>query len=250
MRSAAALLAVLWLAACGSDSEQVLYRHDFADGSGGWRTVHTLVSPDQLPVDSSNCFISWLGLYACTLDVPVEGGRSVLQSPWWLDPNHAKPGGYGHLNLLTWVYLNGMPGSSTEGMPSIDLRDVTLRVSMRAQAFNPAGGRLVFWFQTKMPDGRFANFAYTSSPLDAVLPPDGSELSQFNIKLVADPAAWTCLGAAVDRSDFYGCMDVVNAMSAVKDDFGFIIIPVSDSPDPAGQPMGRIEIQSIELVRS
>ena len=91
-----------------------------------------LLQPEQVPAESQACWTSWLGLQACNIDVPVEGERMVLQSPWWLDPNHAPPGA-GYLSLLTWVYLDGEPGSSTHGMSKIDLRDATLRVAIRAQ---------------------------------------------------------------------------------------------------------------------
>jgi hypothetical protein len=226
----------------------VLYRHDFMEGAGGWSTARTLLAADQLPAQYQECWISWLSLYACNIDAPVAGQRMVLESPWWLDPNHAPPGA-GYLSLLSWLYLDGAAGSTTQGLRTLDLRDATLRLELRAQNLDLAGGRLRFWFQTTMPDGRFANFVYTRTSIDASLPPNGSEPVLVEIDLSAQPAAWTCLGAASARADFYGCMDVGQALRAVDQDFGVIIFPVSDSPAPADQPSGRIEIQSIELVR-
>ena len=228
--------------------EQVLIRHDFANGSGGWNTAKTLLEPHQLPAEFQACWTSWLSLTACTIDVPVAGDRMVLESPWWLDPNHAPPGA-GYLGLVTWTYLDGGPDETTFGVPALDLRDVTLRVALRAENLDLKGSHLNFWFQTTMPDGRFANFVYQRAPIERHLPANGSDLELVEITLSGDPDAWTCLSTAPDRADFYGCMDVREAMSAVDNDFGFILFPVSGSPLPEDQPSGRIEIQSIELVR-
>jgi len=128
------------------------------------------------------------------------------------------------------------------------LREATLRLAIRAQDLDLKGSHLHFWFQTVMPDGRFANYVYTRMPLDAQLVPNATNLELLEIKLSSDPQAWTCLGAASDRMDTYGCMDVASALSAVRNDFGFILFPVSGSPLPQDQPSGRFEIQSIELV--
>lgn len=238
----------MWLAACtGDDSDgATIHEHDFAAGSGGWSTTLTLLTADQLPAEYQACWRSWLGLQACNVDVPVEGERMVLQSPWWLDPNHAPPGA-GYLSLLAWVYLDGAPGTSTHGVSKMDLRDATLSVSIRAQDLDLKGSHLHFWFQTTMPDGRFANFVYTRSAIESTLAPDAHDLEWVEIKLSSDPSAWTCLGTAGARADLYGCMDVAIALRAVDNDFGFILFPVSDSPLPEHQPSGRFEIQSIQL---
>jgi len=242
------LASCLLFTACGEEREQVLVHHDFAAGSGGWNTAKTLLQPDQLPAEYQACWISWLGLHACTIDVPVANDRMVLESPWWLDPNHAPPGA-GYLGLVTWTYVDGEPDEATYGVPTVDLRGVTLRVALRAENLDLKGSHLNFWFQTTMPDGRFANFVYRRAPIEKRLPSNGSDLELVEITLSGEPEAWTCLSSAADRSDFYGCMDVQDAMREVDQDFGLILFPVSGSPLAEDQPSGRIEIQSFELVR-
>ena len=249
VRPVATLALCALLAACGGDDSEgrVVHQQDFSEGSGGWSTALTLLQPEQVPAEKQSCWTSWLGLQACTVDAPIEGERMVLQSPWWLDPNHAPPGA-GYLSLLTWVYLDGPPGSSTHGVGAIDLRDATLRIAIRAQDLDLKGSHLHFWFQTAMPDGRFANFVYTRAPIDALFVPGGNALELIELDLSSDPQAWTCLGAASDRVDTYGCTNIGDALHAVNNDFGFILFPVSGSPLPEHQPSGRFEIQSIELV--
>jgi len=243
----AVLLAALLLSAC-RDGGETRYRHDFADGHGGWGTSRTLLTAADLPASYRTCWVSWLSLYACNIDAPVQNGRMQLTSPWWLDPNHAPPGA-GYLSLITWVYLDGPAGSSTFGKPTLDLTGTTLEVALRAPDLELAGGRLMFFFNTSMPGGKYANYAYSRTPIDAKLRPGDRDLTLVEIKLSSDADAWTCLGTSDVKSDLYACVDVTQAMRAIDNAFGFMILPVSDSPLPEDQPSGHIEIQSVELVR-
>jgi len=230
-----------------SNSETAIYAHNFSNGSGGWNTAQTLLLPEDVPADVHECWTSWLGKLACTMDVPVADDLMMLQSPWWLDPNHAPPGA-GYLSLLTWIYLDAGPGTSTEHLKEIDLRGATLRLAIRIHNLDLKGGQLVFWFQTAMPDGRSVNYVYTGMPLSSrLIHPD--ELNLIEVELSSDAAVWTCLGSAEDRTDTYGCIPLAEAISRVDYDFGLIIFPVDASPLPEAQPSGTIYVQSIELVR-
>jgi len=133
----AVLLAALLLSAC-RDGGETRYRHDFADGHGGWGTSRTLLTAADLPASYRTCWVSWLSLYACNIDAPVQNGRMQLTSPWWLDPNHAPPGA-GYLSLITWVYLDGPAGSSDRLDPLRAL--VTAGWQLVDQQRQPAGVR-------------------------------------------------------------------------------------------------------------
>ncbi len=227
--------------------ETMLYRHDFGEGSGGWETAQTLLEPDEVPENPIDCWTSWLGMLACTHPAPVAAGSMALKSPWWLDNNHAPPGA-GYLSLLTWLYLGGINDAPTENLKELDLRDAILRVALRVEDLDLKGGQLVFWFQTLMDDGRYANFAYTGEPLNLLLHRRDAR-NRIEVTLDPDEARWTCLGTSQSRGDTYGCMPLADAMGKVNTDFGFIIFPVDGSPLVEAQPSGAVYIDSVEILR-
>lgn len=226
--------------------EWPVYVAEFAAGPAGWQTVQTLLPVGQVPPDALECWTSWLELQACIVPAPVRAGALFLQSPWWLDENHAPPGGAGHLSLVAWVYVRDIESRAPPAQ--LDLRGARLKAQMRAAQLDLKEGQMVFWFQTSMPGGRFANFAYTGVPLHLqLLEPD--EFNVIDIELTADPALWTCLGAHESRVDTYGCMPLEEALGCVDIAFGMIVFPVGASPQPELQPSGTIELGSFELWR-
>src|SRR6185437_12329302 len=56
-----------------------IYRHQFRDGPGGW--------------------LGWASNSAGAKALDIEAGAAISTSPWWIDYNHAPPGG-GYLNIL------------------------------------------------------------------------------------------------------------------------------------------------------
>jgi hypothetical protein len=221
----------------------VLYRHDFSGGSGGWLTVALDVAPDQLPEGALSCWNEGLRKN-CYVPVGTSNGQMMLKSPWYLDPNHAPPGA-GYLALLTWVYLRGYAGADTEHLTEIDLRDLTLRASMKSEGLDVKAGALYFWFQMLGPDGRYVNYAYTARSVNALLRED--RFTELRLRLRPDPASWTCLGASQARAEYYGCLPLDQAMSHVNADFGFIILPVDELAIPEAQPAGTVAIEWIEI---
>src|SRR5579862_8295884 len=67
------------MASYEQSSAQRLYRHNFCDGPGGW--------------------LGWENNATGAKRLPIEDGAVVSRSPWWIDYNHAPPGG-GYLHLL------------------------------------------------------------------------------------------------------------------------------------------------------
>ncbi len=209
-----------------------LYEHDFSKGDGGWESMLSLLDKSQIPKNHINCTISWLGLYACTIHANIIDGNNQLKSPWMLDKNHAYPGA-GDLNLLTWF----------RPQTPIDISNAILEIDMATKDLNLKGGKLVFWFQTTTVNRKYANFALTGMPIE--IPSDGKYR-----RVVLDLSKkqnWTCLGSSVSRSDTYECKTIEEAARNLDVNFGFIIFPVSGSPDPKVQPSGTINIRSIKI---
>ena len=69
-----------------------VYAEDFDDGPGGWMRV----------VDN----------YSPIAALPIRDGAVRCQGPWWVDYNHAPPGG-GYLQLLMCLVTRGAPGELT-----------------------------------------------------------------------------------------------------------------------------------------
>ena len=222
--------------------EQIVYEHHFSRGSGGWETVRY---SDVMLANARSCATTDTDQFSCTTPVILTDESMRIESPWMLDANHASPGA-GNLALLGWVYLDGRYGSPTQKVRTLDLRDATLRVEMRKEALDVKDGHLYLWVQSEMPDGMYVNLAYTAQPLDTLIDAGGA-WSPLEVLLAADATAWTCLGSSAARADTYRCDDVLKVASNVNFDFGFIILPVADVPDPAVQPSGAIEVRNLEI---
>jgi hypothetical protein len=235
--------AVATQAGFGSDDRTVLYRHDFSNGPGGWHTVMLDVDPARPPANALACFSEEIKTN-CYVPVNTVDGHMLLESPWFHDPNHAPPGA-GYLSLLTFVYLRGFGGADTAHLPELDLRNLLLRVSMKSEHLDVKEGSLYFWFQMLAPDGRWVNYAYTARPINVALRDE--QFVEIRLRLSSDPASWTCLGASAVRADFYGCIPLVEAISHVNADFGFVILPVNEIPLEEMQPSGKIELRWVEL---
>ncbi len=213
-----------------------IYEQDFSKENGEWQSVLTLLNSSAIPDNPISCWISWLNLYACTVPSSIINGHNEIKSPWWLDENHAPPGA-GYLNLLTWTYPK----------EPIDISNAILELEIATQNLNLKGSKLLFWFQNNAPNGKFANFALTGTPID--VKSDGIT-RRILLDLSSKKDNWTCLGTSLSRADTYDCMPVEESAKKVDIDFGFIIFPVSSNPDPTLQPTGIIKIKSIKILTS
>lgn len=145
----------------------------------------------------------------------------------------------------------GKPQSPAVPERFLDLRNAHVRIVMSADMLDLKGGDVLFWFQVKTGDKRYANFALTGAPLlrsEKYFSHPGFEIS---IHLTTDEAAWTCLGSSEARADTYGCdISLTDALRSVNNDFGLIIFPVVGDPDLEKQPTGELSINSIEIYRT
>jgi len=136
----------------------------------------------------------------------------------------------------------------TASLDALDLTATTLSVTLKSENLDLKGGQLYFWFQSHMPDGKYVNYAYTAQPVNLLLGNNG-DYNSIQIKLSSAPADWTCLGSSVARANTYGCAPLLDAMTRVNVDLGFIILPVDALPLQEAQPPGTISIRSITLTK-
>lgn len=218
--------------------ENWIFYHDFSLGHHRWQTVYTLLDQPLKSPEIRGCWQSWQNKFACTSFAPIIGGECVLSSPWWLDPNHAPPGA-GYLNLLLYNYIDTIfPGNKA----GIDLTGKTLYLELRSKSLELKQSKLLFWFQTKASNGKHINFAFTAAPI--IL---DQNRTIVKLKLTNKPADWTCLGSSIDRANTYDCVSIAEAITNVNLDFGLVILPTSDDPNPVKQPQGQILVKTIGL---
>lgn len=127
-------------------------------------------------------------------------------------------------------------------MPVLSFANTQLAIRLESEEFDPREGELLFWFQVKMGEDRYANFALTGDPIK--IPRNTSEPIDVRLTLKAKETLWQCLGASEMRTETYGCIDVVKALESVNNNFGLIIFPTSSDPDPHLQPSGKLYIHS------
>ncbi|MBI4921399.1 MAG: hypothetical protein HY834_06580 [Devosia nanyangense] len=193
------------------------YVEDFDDGPGGWmRVVDNFHGPAALP---------------------IEDGAVRCQGPWWVDYNHAPPGG-GYLQLLMCLVTRGAAGESTReaagpnrftaGNFPTDFTNakVTLRVRGELEA---AGTKLSLLAQGSV-DGICSGWVLTGQTV-AVTP----DYTETTVACVPDPGQWTSLGSRHDRTDTYGEKPLCTVLSNVDVNIHIIMFPVKP------RPMGRID---------
>src|SRR5262245_60425054 len=99
-------------------TRRTAYEETFDDGSRGWYSWKP--NGSQVP--------------------EVRDGRFFERGPWWVDSNHAPPGGAGYLHLLAilWTHPDAVPqhrwpNRFVEGGYSRDLTDARLSVRLHGQ---------------------------------------------------------------------------------------------------------------------
>ncbi len=196
------------------------------------------------PIYFSNDTISVTSL------VQINNGSAELKSPYFFDTNHSFPGA-GNLTLLTYVYLNGYRKSvSTSGISSLNLKKSYLSININTSKLVLNEGNLLFWFQSKLKDGRYANYALISQPINKKIKDTLDTYHEVILELPdLESKGWLCLGASNRDSYRYSCSDNFDsAISKVDYDFGFIIFPVSK--DNYSQKGSTLKIKSIKLFRN
>ncbi len=219
------------------DKEWLFY-HDFEITNHSWQTVYTLLDEPNNNKQTIGCWKSWQSKFACTSFITISNGEAILQSPWWLDSNHAQPGA-GYLNLLFYNYVDTIFSGRRK---SINLDNRTLHIELRSKKLNLKNSKLLFWFQTKASDGKYINFVFTKEQISL-----DENMKIIELKFTSKPSDWTCLGSNANNSGIYSCIPLKDAISDVNIDFGLIIFPTSADSDPSLQPEGQIFIKSIGI---
>lgn len=205
-----------------------VYREDFKAGPGGW--------------------IEILGNGAGNVRAHQRDGDGGLLSgsPWWIDYNHAPPGG-GYLHLLYCLHTNPGPYISQEvtvaggsnrfiegGFP-LDFTNAKVSVTVRGEV-EMRGAECVWLIQARtadVHDGRsiYSPFILTGQPL-RIAP----EYSRQTVTFSPDEAQWKCLGSRHDRLDSYGWGSLNAVLKDVNCDVMLVMYlpevhPLQGTPD-------------------
>lgn len=192
------------------------YFEDFNDGPGGWHTrVSNAAGPGRLN---------------------IHEGAVVCQSPWWVDYNHAPPGGAGYLHLLMGLRTrDDYPrfAAETSAMAGnyrfvnerhgTDFRGAKLTLRLRGH-IDLRGAQLVYHVQFRVGP-RWINYALTGKPFMVT-----SDWSEQSVTLDVDPAQWTCLGARHGREDFYGSGPLEDVLRDVNGNMILVLFPLQNVP--------------------
>ena len=183
-----------------------LYVETFDDGPGGWEE-------HQKALD-------------------IRDGSAITRSPWWVDGNHAPPGG-GYLHLLYILYTSrdgAERREATAGKSRFILGDhptdwTNARVTVRLKGdLDMRGTQLVLLAQAKVGTHR-QNHVLTAQPIDVT-----PEWTEQTITLAPDPAQWLSLGTRHDRTDYYGHGDIADVLRDLNADIILVLHPVNVVP--------------------
>jgi|SRR5688572_24851890 len=204
-----------------------IYVETFDDGPGGW--------------------LGWISNAAGAKRLEVRDSCLIDRSPWWVDYNHAPPGGgYLHLpfalqtrphwkNAADHDRLAGVNRFIEGGFPT-DFRDAKVTLKLRGD-LDLRGARLVFHAQSKVGNV-FVNQCLTGQPFEVT-----RETTEQTVTLTRDPKQWTQLGSRHDRTDFYGKGDIEDVLRDLNGNIILILFPLDVVPlDPAitGEQMHRL----------
>ena len=184
------------------------YVETFDDGAGGW--------------------VSWGSQGLSALE--TRPGAVVSRGPWWIDANHAPPGG-GYLHLLFALYPTRphMPPPVGEvnrfvegGFPS-DFTNARMTLRLRGE-LDTKGTNLVLLAQAHVGD-RALNHVLTAQPFEVT-----RDWTEQTITLAPDDDQWLCLGSRHDRMDTYGWGDIADVLRDINGDIILVLHPVDVAP--------------------
>ncbi len=194
------------------------YIETFDSGPNGWLGWESQIGPKRLE---------------------IRDGAAISQSPWWVDYNHAPPGG-GHLHLLYVLHTARGPGMSPAvmaasgpnayvdgGFPT-DLTNakITLRLKGEMQL---RGAQLCLLAQGNVAASpappNMVNQVLVGQPVRMT-----REWSEQTIQLVPDQSQWLNLGSRHDRQDFYGKAPISELLRKVNGDIIFVLCPLDVRP--------------------
>ncbi len=237
-------------------SAEVVFRESFDQGAGGWTT-----GKNKTHTRGEIWHRNILGYYGepVSLKWSPSGGRSggyaTAESPWYFDDNHGEFG---------WLYLvfGKRTGWSTypvdEKAPATgkDVRNATVRVSLRGRDMQLKGTRFYYWNQAPPATGPWVYrcWALTSAPLEGYLT-DGN-WHDVSFKLDPHESKWSYMGLIngglrkrirVIQSLSFGQGTLEEVLGDGKlYNWGFILVDV----DPLDPPSGKIDIDQFSITLS
>jgi len=188
------------------------YVEDFDHGPGGWvRVVDNFAPPAALPIKD--------GVVRC-------------QGPWWVDYNHAPPGG-GYLQLLMCLVTCGASTEAvrevaglnrfTSGKYSTDFTQAKITLRVRGE-LETAGTKLSLLIQGSQ-GGLCSGWVLTGQTF-----PVESRWTETTVTAVPDPEQWTSLGSRHDRTGTYGERPLLDILAQVDVNIHIVMFPVKPRP--------------------
>ncbi len=190
------------------------YIENFDRGPGGW--------------------MGWKSNAEGALALEVLNGELVTRSPWWIDYNHAPPGG-GYMNLLYCLHTTahayrhpqerqcGGPNHFVDGGFSTDFTGARVTLRLRGE-ISLCGAQLVLLAQAVVGEVS-VNSVLTGQPIGVT-----EELSEQTITLDPDPEQWLCMGSRHDRTETYGWGEIGDVLGDLNVDIIFVLFPLEVVP--------------------
>lgn len=191
-----------------------VYIETFDNGPGGW--------------------YGWASNAEGAKRLEIENSSVISRGPWWIDYNHAPPGG-GYLHLLfalnTAVKRN-RPSPSEEvasvnrfvlgGFPT-DFTHAQASFKLKGN-LDPQGAQLLLLLQTRVND-LYVNHVLVGQPLKVT-----PGWSKQTLRLDPDPQQWRCLGSRHDRRNFYGWGEITETIRDVNRNLILVFYPLEVVP--------------------
>ena len=190
------------------------YIETFDHGPGGW--------------------LGWISNAEGAARLESRDGVVISRGPWWIDYNHAPPGG-GYLHLPFWLptgeavasseaYLElSSPNRFAEGQFPTDFTNARMTLRLKGE-IALRGAKLLVLVQAKVGDHAI-NHVLMAQPFEVT--PDWSEQT---ITLVSDPQQWKCMGSRHDRMDHYGWGEIADVLRDVNGDIILVLHPLDVVP--------------------
>lgn len=162
-----------------------------------------------------------------------RNGAIVSQSPWWVDYNHAPPGG-GYLHILFGIHTHAgfehNPGAGPnrflEGNCPTDFRNARIEVTIKGDVdLKDAQMVLLAQADVTSPKPARVNSVLSSQPIQIM-----RDWSTQTITCEPDNDQWTCLGSRHDRMALYGWGPIEPVLGDLNVDIIFVLWPLDIVP--------------------
>ncbi len=175
----------------------------------------------------------WQGRRAA---LEVRDSVAISRSPWWVDANHAPPGG-GYLHLPFILFTRGRftdpdwveysrPGGLNrfikDNYPT-DFTNAKMTVKIKGE-LEARGARLVLLAQANL-ENTTANHILTAQPFQVT-----KQWTSQSITLVPDPKQWLCIGTRNDLKEKYGYSEFAPVLRNINYDIILVLHPLDVVP--------------------